>query len=163
MGHQAAGYNVVLSHHKVGHVLTASSFAKTFGAQLRWAKSTRYSRPSGHVGEGVTFATPFGILGLLAGIGLGHPWIGVGLAAWSVVNRLVQALAVGAGIIHDLQAARKFWLYPIRDFVGFFVWAGSFLGGSSFAWRGELYRFTPGGRIVPATRKLEPARETISK
>ncbi len=31
-----AGYKVVLSDVKVGHVLTSTSFAKTFGDQLRW-------------------------------------------------------------------------------------------------------------------------------
>jgi len=149
----AAGYKVVLSHHKVGHVLTADSFAGTFAAQLRWAKSTRYSRPSGHVGEGLTYATPFGLLAMLSLTALGHPVMGLALLAWSIANRTVQALVVGGTIIHDPQVL-KFWLYPLRDFVGFPVWAGSFLGGSSFTWRGEVYQFTRGGRIVPATRKI---------
>jgi ceramide glucosyltransferase len=156
----AAGHSVVLSHHKVGHVLVVSSFAKTFGAQLRWAKSTRYSRPSGHIGEGVTYATPFGVLALAAGVGSGHPGLGLSLFIWSVLNRVLQALVVGVGIIRDRQAF-KLWLYPVRDFIGFFVWVGSFLGGSSFAWRGELYRFTLGGRIVPATRTIEEVEEPV--
>ena len=34
--------------------------------QLRWAQGTRYSRPWGHVGSGLVFAMPYGILGLIA-------------------------------------------------------------------------------------------------
>ena len=66
----AAGFEVVLSHYKVGHVLAASSLRRTFGDQLRWMKSTRFSRPWGHVGSGLTYAMPFGLLALL--LGLGH-------------------------------------------------------------------------------------------
>jgi hypothetical protein len=46
-------------------------------------------------------------------------------------------------------------LYPVRDLLGFAVWAASYLGGNTFNWRGELYRFTPGGRIVAASRDLQ--------
>ncbi len=63
-----AGYEVVLSHYKVGHVLSACSLRRTFGDQLRWMKSTRYSRPWGHVGSGLTYAVPFGLLALLLGL-----------------------------------------------------------------------------------------------
>jgi ceramide glucosyltransferase len=34
--------------------------------QLRWAQSTRYSRPKGHFGSGLIFALPYGLLGFLA-------------------------------------------------------------------------------------------------
>lgn len=156
---EAAGYRVVLSHHKVGHVLVAGTFVNTFKTQLRWAKSTRYSRPSGHIGEGLTYATPFGLLALLAGIATRNPWAALAIFGWSILNRIVQALAVGWGVIRDRRILSRFWLYPLRDFLGFFVWVGSFLGGSSFAWRGELYHFTPGGRIVPACREAEVPEE----
>jgi hypothetical protein len=29
------------------------------------------------------------------------------------------------------------------------------MGGDGFVWRGEKYRFTQGGRIVPASRELD--------
>jgi ceramide glucosyltransferase len=70
----------VLSHHRVGHVLVGSKFRNTFNAQLRWAKSTRYSRPVGHIGEGLTYATPYGLLALVAGSIAGEPWLGISAA-----------------------------------------------------------------------------------
>jgi len=148
----AAGYQVVLSHYRVNHVLCDQSFANTFATQVRWMQSTRYSRPKGHLGTGLTFATPFGVLGLVAAAALGHLSLGLGLLAWSLLNRVVQSIAVGYFVIGDRRALGLCWLYPLRDLSGFLVWLGSYCGGSHFRWRGELYRFTPGGRIVSVKR-----------
>lgn len=153
---EKADLNVVLSHYtQVGHVLTAQTFKRTFKTQLRWMQSTRYSRPKGHLGSGLTFSTPFGILGLLCAGAL-HYWpIGVALCAWGYLNRVVQSVAIGGGVIGDRRALKGALVYPLRDLLGFVVWTASYLGGDSFTWRGELYRFTPGGRIVPATRNMK--------
>ncbi len=115
----AAGYKVVLSHYRVGHVLTTQSFGKTFATQLRWMQSTRYSRPKGHLGTGLTFAVPFGVLGLVAATALGHPTLGAALLAWSLLNRIIQSAAVGYGVIGDRRALAFCWLYPLRDLLGF--------------------------------------------
>lgn len=147
----AAGYKVVLSHHIVGHVLMPRSFSQTFGDQLRWMKSTRYSRPAGHVGSGLTFAMPFGVLGLISATGLGHVGLGLGLLAAAFLNRVVQAIAVGWGVIGDPRALRRSWLYPLRDLMGSIIWIGSFTS-RSFFWRGEIYRFSNGGKIIPQHR-----------
>jgi ceramide glucosyltransferase len=148
----AAGYRVLLSHHRVGHVLCAQSCGKTFATQLRWMQSTRYSRPRGHLGTGLTFAVPFGILGLIAAAALGHSALGAALLAWSLLNRILQSAAIGYAVIGDRRALTLCWLYPLRDMLGFIVWLASYCGGSHFRWRGELYRFTPGGRIVSIQR-----------
>jgi ceramide glucosyltransferase len=152
----AAAYRVVLSHYCVGHVLCAQSFRKTFAAQVRWMQSTRYSRPKGHLGTGFTFAVPFGVLGLIAAAALGHPTLGAALFAWSLLNRIIQSIAVGYFVVGDPRALRLCWLYPLRDLLGFIFWISSYCGGSSFRWRGELYRFTPGGRIVSLKRASQP-------
>ena len=60
----AKNYKVILSHYIVRNVLTSRSMIRTLGDQLRWMKSTRYSRPAGHAGTGLTYAMPFGILGI---------------------------------------------------------------------------------------------------
>lgn len=151
----AAGFNVVLSHYRVGHVLEQAGWAGTLRTQLRWMQSTRYSRPLGHLGTGLTFATPFGLLALLAGAACGQWEMGFALFAWSLANRVTQCVAVGYGLIGDRRALRDCWLYPLRDLLGFGVWAASYLGGSGFHWRGELYHFTPGGKIVAAQREAE--------
>src|SRR6185369_7763441 len=156
---EKANLKVVLSHYtQVGHVLTAQTFERTFGTQLRWMQSTRYSRPKGHLGSGLTFSTPFGILGLICAGAL-HYWpLGVAFCAWGYLNRVAQAIAIGWGVIGDRRALTGALVYPLRDLLGFVVWTTSYLGGDSFTWRGELYRFTPGGRIVPATRNMEVSR-----
>ena len=150
----AAGYKVIFSHYFIHHVLTPRPFARTLGDQLRWMKSTRHSRPWGHVGTGLTFAMPFGILGLISAALLHHPYLGWALLAAAYMNRVIQCIAVGWGLLKDPRALRLCWLYPIRDLQGFFVWAASFLS-HNFYWRGELYRFTKDGRIVSQSRKSE--------
>lgn len=157
LGHEvwSAGYKVLLSHQVVGHVLTPRSFLQTFGDQLRWMKSTRYSRPKGHVGTGLTFALPFGIVGLISASALGHATLGLALLAAAFLNRVIQSVIVGWGGIHDWRALAFCWLYPLRDLLGFLTWAGSFTS-RSFFWRGEIYRFGDGGRISPQHRPVKP-------
>lgn len=152
----AAGYKVIFSHHIIQHVLTPRSLKRTLGDQLRWMKSTRFSRPLGHVGTGLTYAMPFGILGLMAATALGHARLGVALLAAAFINRVVQSIAVGWGIIGDRRALYLSWLYPVRDLLGFFTWLGSY-SSRTFFWRGETYRFSKGGRIIPQNRPAESA------
>jgi ceramide glucosyltransferase len=147
----AAGYKVVLSHEIVGHVLIPRSFVQTFGDQLRWMKSTRYSRPKGHLGSGLTFAMPFGLLGWIAAGALGSWPLGVLLLLAAFVNRVSQSIVVGWGVIGDSRALRYCWLYPLRDLIGFYTWMASFTS-RTFFWRGETYRFSDGGRIIPQHR-----------
>jgi len=155
-----AGYKVIFSHHVIEHVLTPRRLSRTLGDQLRWMKSTRYSRPVGHIGAGLAYAMPFGILGLVAAAALGHPRVGIVLFCAAVVNRVIQSIVVGRGLIGDRRALYFSWLYPIRDLVGWFLWVCSFTGGKFF-WRGEMYRFTKGGKIVPQERSAENAEYTI--
>ena len=149
-----AGYRVLLSHHVVDHVLIPSSFARTFGHQLRWMKSTRYSRPLGHLGSGLTFAMPFGLLGFFAATALGHESLGFVLLVSAFLNRVVQSLTVGWGVVRDPRALWLCWLYPVRDLFGFVTWVASYTSGT-FLWRGERYSFTTGGRIIPQERATE--------
>ncbi len=150
----AAGYKVVFCHYFIHHVLTPRPFLRTLGDQLRWMKSTRHSRPWGHIGSGLTFAMPFGILGFLSAAALGNLGLGLALLLAAYFNRLVQCLVVGWGLLKDLRALRLCWLYPLRDLQGFLVWAASFLS-HTFYWRGEIYRFTDEGRIVAQSRSAE--------
>ena len=151
-----AGYTVVLSHYKVGHVLAVRSLLRTFGDQLRWLKSTRFSRPWGHVGSGLTYAVPFGLLALLLGLEHHHHWLSIGVAlfclAW--LNRTLLAAIVGWGVLRDARSLWLCWLYPLRDLLGFCTWAVSFTG-NKFSWRGEPYQFGEDGRISPVQRSLE--------
>ena len=147
----AAGYKVVLSQEIVGHVLTPLTLSQSFSHQLRWMQSTRYSRPSGHVGTGLTYAMPFGLLGLFTGLTTAHNLLGFGLFAAAYLNRVIQSIVVGWKVIGDKRALRFCWLYPARDLLGFVVWAASFMK-RDFTWGGENYHFERGGRIVPESR-----------
>ncbi len=150
----AAGYKVIFSHYIIHHVLTPRPLIRTLGDQLRWMKSTRHSRPWGHIGSGLTFAMPFGILGLISAGALGHLNAGIALFAAAFLNRVIQAVAVGWGLLKDPRALRLCWLYPLRDLQGFLVWAASFTS-HNFYWRGEIYRFTDDGKIIAQSRKSE--------
>jgi len=163
LGHliSEAGYQVVLSQYKVGHVLAVRSLRRTFGDQLRWMKSTRYSRPWGHVGSGLTYAMPFGMLALLLGLGRHHKlYIGIALLVLAWLNRTLLSAIVGWGILRDARSLWLCWLYPLRDLLGFCTWVGSFTG-NRFFWRGEFYEFGEDGRIGPVYRSLEFLRERV--
>jgi ceramide glucosyltransferase len=147
----AAGYKVVLSHEVVDHIVLTESFVPTFKHQLRWMKSTRYSRPKGHVGSGLTYAMPFGILGLISAAALGHPGLGMAVLGAAIANRVIQSCVVGWGVVRDKDALRHCWLYPLRDLLGFCLWAGSFTS-REFVWGGEKYLFGKNGLIIPQHR-----------
>ena len=147
----AKGHQVILSHHIVQNVLTHRSPLRTLGDQLRWVKSTRYSRPAGHAGTGLTYAMPFGILGLIAGAALGQWPLGISLLLLACFNRMVQSVVVGGGVTRDPRAVWLCWLYPLRDLFGFIAWVLSYTS-REFYWRGETYRFGKGGRIAPLER-----------
>jgi ceramide glucosyltransferase len=143
----AAGKRVVLSKHVIGHVAMNTSFRASLTHQIRWMRSTRFSRSAGHVGTGLTYAMPFGLLGLTAGF-LGHaPELGVALFAVAYMNRVIQAIATGWNVVGDRESLRLCWLYPLRDFMGFIVWCCSFTG-SEIVWRNERYRLVADGKMV---------------
>jgi ceramide glucosyltransferase len=139
-----AGYRVVLSHLVIDHVTLNRAM---LSRQVRWMRSTRYSRPAGHIGNGLTFATPFALLGFITAAAWGHWILALALLAWGLLNRWVLALAVGWGVVRDPELWRYLWYYPFRDLLGFGFWCASFTG-RGFTWRGEPYRFGPGGRVL---------------
>jgi len=143
------GETVVLSHHAIDHMVINSSFASSMAHQARWMKSTRFSRPKGHFGTVLTFAVPFGVLGLIAGLLLGHVWWGVGLLAFSLVNRWALAVAVGRMVVEDRDWLNLLVLYPVRDLMGAGFWAASYLG-RTVHWRGKIFELLPGGRMRAA-------------
>jgi ceramide glucosyltransferase len=153
---EKAGYKVVLSDHVIDHVVPPMTFKRMWERQVRWAKSTRYSRPKGHFGTGLIFAVPYGIIGFLGAAWLGHPGIGAALFGTAVLNRVIECLVVGWGVVHDPRALRSPWLYPVRDLLGFVVWCASYLSKGS-VWRDSTYKLLEGGKIVRQTPGNEHA------
>ena len=142
-----AGYTVLLSKHVIDHVVINRTFRESVLHQVRWMKSTRFSRPAGHIGAGLTYAMPFGVLGLIAAVSAGHIALGAGLFAWAVLNRLVMAFVAGWLVVRDPRSLKYCWLYPVRDFTGFCYWCTSFFG-NTIVWRNETYRLEDEGKMV---------------
>jgi ceramide glucosyltransferase len=142
-----AGFEVVLSGHVVDHVCSPKTFRQMWERQLRWAMGTRYSRPMGHLGSGLTFAMPYGLLGLIAALALGRPALGLILLAVAVVNRIAQCWIVGWWAARDPIARRTALIYPLRDLHGFIVWCASYIWNRSL-WRDTKYELLKGGRLM---------------
>jgi ceramide glucosyltransferase len=146
------GENLVLSHHAIDHMVINSSFGQSMLHQIRWMKSTRFSRPRGHFGTCLTFAMPFGLLGFAAGLALHQAAIGVGLFVWAVLARLVLSVGVGNWAVRDRNWFNLLALYPVRDLMGFFFWAASY-SSSRIWWRGRKFQLLPGGKMREAGTK----------
>lgn len=140
------GRTMVLSHHVIDHMIINSGMTASLKHQARWMKSTRFSRPKGHFGTALTFSLPFGLLGLAAGIGMGRPWLGTAMFAWSVLTRWMIAWAAGFKVVGERNPALLYILYPIRDLMGFGFWAASYLS-REIVWRGKVYELLPRGKM----------------
>jgi len=138
-----SGNTVVLSTHVIDHVVVNRSLSASLLHQVRWMKSTRFSRPAGHVASVLSFAMPFGLLGFVAAMALA-----VALITIAFLNRVAMAVVAGWGVVRDPHALRLCWLYPLRDLMGFGFWLCSFLG-SNIVWRGQRYRLELNGLMVP--------------
>ena len=154
----ASGTGVLLATHVIRLMVQDSPFWLSFRNQLRWMQSTRRSRPWGHLGSGLTFAVPYGLLGMLWGLVNGRPGLGLLWLLGTVLNRWVQA----ATILQVLGERRWRWpmvIYALRDLLGGLLWASSYLG-ENFYYRGKVYKLKQGG-VVEApeerARQTEPA------
>jgi ceramide glucosyltransferase len=141
-----SGYEVVLSDHVIDHIVNQNTFRRMWQNQLRWSITARYCRPKGYLGMGLVFAMPYGVLGLVAASLLGHPAFGALFLGIAVVNRLIEAWAVGWVVNRDFEVRRRILLYPLRDLLGFAVWCAGYLGGR-FAWRDSRFELS-GERMV---------------
>jgi ceramide glucosyltransferase len=111
----------------------------------------------GHLGEVLTYAIPYGLLGVGALALAGHLALGLELFAFTLMNRMLLCALVAASVVRDGAALRRSWLYPVRDLMGFYFWVGSYLGSSRLRYRGYPYELLPQGRL---RRIIEEARET---
>ena len=113
-----AGYRIVLSRHVIDHVVSQKSFRHMWQNQLRWAQTTRYSRPKGHFGSGLIFAMPYGLLWLPCRRTSGalETWRGSSLRGnFQSINRsLARGLEGGAGS----RGAPRAMALPAARFAG---------------------------------------------
>ena len=141
----AQGVGVRMATHVIRLMVQDTPFGLSFRNQLRWMQSTRRSRPWGHMGSGLTFAVPFGLLGLVWGLLSGHALLGLFWLAGTVLNRWLQAGTI-LQVMGDRNWVRGMLLYPLRDLLGSVLWVGSY-GGDKFYYRGKIYTLKGGGRV----------------
>lgn len=139
------GFRVVLSRYVVEHAQPRDGIWQMLEHQLRWARSTRHSRPAGYIGLIFTHGIP-SALGLLLLAGGSLPLVALALA--TIVMRFWVAVQVGIRGLHDRILAKHLWLVPCRDLLHFGVWCYSFVG-HEVVWRGQRFRLAKGGQLVP--------------
>ena len=152
------GYGVRMANYVVRLMVLPQGLRGSFRDQLRWMRSTRRSRPAGHLGTGPTYAVPFGLLGLAWGILAGHPLVGLLWLLAMCANRWVMA-AVVLWALEDEQAGKPTLIYPLRDLLGFAVWVASYMG-DTMQYHGGAYSLGVGGRFEPVQPKAKPVSGT---
>jgi ceramide glucosyltransferase len=140
------GHKVVLSGHAIDHMVLQTDFAESMKHQVRWMKSTRFSRPKGHFGTGLTFGVPFGLMAWAGALMLGMPVLGWCALAGSVLGRSLQALVVGRYVVQEKRIFSAMVLFPVRDLIGALIWGLSY-ASNRIQWRGESYELVEGGRM----------------
>lgn len=149
-----AGWKVQLSRHAIDHVVLNRSFKSSILHQVRWMKSARFSRPLGHIASVLSFGMPFALMAAAAAAVLHHPLLALALLAFGLLNRALLAVLAGGIVVGDRNALRYFWLFPLRDLMGFCFWALSFFG-NTVLWRNQVYELHAGGKMIPVRSVAE--------
>jgi ceramide glucosyltransferase len=132
-----AGHGVILSSSVIEHHIGSSDLRHNVAHRLRWARSTRRSRPLGYIGQLFTMPVPLALLVCIV-----HP------AWWAVLplTLLVRSLAAYVVSGRVLKAKLNWLLLPIEDLAGFCFWIAGFFG-NTITWRGRRYRLQADGRF----------------
>ena len=140
-----AGHGVILSSYVVEHHIGSATLRENMEHRLRWARSTRRSRPAGYVGQLFTMPLPLALL-LCAASPAWWPVLPL-----TFMVRVVAAYTVSARV---LRARINWFLLPIEDCLGFCFWLAGFFG-STIYWRGRRYRLFSDGRFerIPSSPK----------
>jgi ceramide glucosyltransferase len=134
------GYRVVLSSCIIEHRIGSPTFKGNLRHRLRWARSTRRSRPAGYWGEIFTNPLPLALLLWLAAPKL---WP---LVVVTVLFRTLAAWSTATSVLHDPLTKRRWWLIPLQDLIGACVWVAGFFG-NTIDWRGRRYKLLHDGRF----------------
>jgi ceramide glucosyltransferase len=137
-----AGYKVILSSQVVEHRIGSQSLRVNFAHRLRWARSTRRSRPAGYIGQAFTYPI---VLALLVVPLAPKGWVWL-LAALAL--RALAAWSVAGPMLHDGHTGRYWWALPLQDLLAFGFWIAGFFG-KTIVWRGRRYFLLRDGRFQP--------------
>jgi ceramide glucosyltransferase len=146
LGQRAAekGFRVDLSHCVVEHRLGNDTMQNNLLHRLRWARSTRRSRPWGYVGQVFTYPLPLALLLVTFAHSL---WPVLIITA---VLRALAADAVSSWALNEPLSKRNWFWIPVQDLFGFVFWLAGFTG-NNIHWRGRQYRLRADGtfELVP--------------
>ena len=134
----AHGYRAELSAQVVDHCIGSQPFGANLRHRIRWARSTRRSRPWGYLGQVFTNPLPFALL-VLAG-----PAAALGEAV--LLGRVIVSAVVAGGLLLDPLTRRYWWLAPAADLASLVVWVLGFFG-NTVEWRGRRYELLRDGRF----------------
>jgi ceramide glucosyltransferase len=140
-----AAFDVILSSYIIEHRIGNQRLRQNFRHRLRWARSTRCSRPAGYAGQLFTNPLPLAII-LWAAAPAWWP-----LIVFCLLLRVETARQVAGSILHDGLFRRQWWLLPIQDLLSFAFWIAGFFG-NTIVWRGRKYHLNPDGRFAPTGR-----------
>jgi ceramide glucosyltransferase len=125
-----AGREVILSRSVIEHHIGNDRFLNNWKHRLRWARSTRRSRPAGYLGE--IFTKPTALAVILA-IAAPRLWLAVPLA---LLFRGAVAWLTAVRILRDPGLRTRWWLLPMEDLASFATWLLG-LFGKRILWRGR--------------------------
>jgi len=140
------GHKVVVSGHAIDHMVLQADLVDSMKHQVRWMKSTRFSRPKGHFGTSLTFGVPYGVMAWAGALMLGMPVLGWCALVGSGLGRSLQAFVVGRYVVQERRIGAAMVLFPLRDLIGALIWTLSY-ASNRIQWRGEIYELVDGGRM----------------
>jgi ceramide glucosyltransferase len=132
-----AGQGVILSSYVVEHHIGGSDFRGNVAHRLRWARSTKRSRPLGYLGQAFTMPLPWA----LAVCAVNPAWWPVLVPA--LVVRVASAYMVSTRV---LRVKLNWSLVPLEDLAAFAFWIAGFFG-KTIVWRGRHYLLHSDGRF----------------
>jgi len=142
IGQRAAelGQVVLLSSYIIEHRIGSQGAKRNLSHRLRWARSTRRSRPLGYWGQIFTYPLPWALL-LWAFNSAAWP-----VVALTLVLRSAAAVATAVYVLRDRKAGKELFLLPLQDLLGVIVWMGGFLG-DTIVWRDRKCTVLRDGRL----------------
>jgi len=135
------GHRVILSSYRIEHHIGGGSFVSNMRHRLRWARSTRRSRPIGYVGELFTNPVP-----LALALWLWEPRLWPAAAA-AVLLRAAAAWMSMHQVLRGRLTVIQWLCVPLQDVLSFFFWIAGFFG-TTVVWRGRQYQLGRDGRIA---------------
>jgi ceramide glucosyltransferase len=125
-----SGRKVILSRCVIEHYIGNDRMMSNWRHRVRWARSTRRSRPWGYIGELFTKTTA---ISLALWIVAPAAW---GLALIGLAFRWGAEWAAGVWVLNDPMVEKYWFLLPFEGIASFVTWVLGFFG-KTIDWRGR--------------------------